>query len=154
MNQASLITMIEDWERLPVTLSRVPHEDISSSVRLSRRSTWNIDSSRKLFLRKCSLYRSCENNFVSLLRRDSRARLPSGLSIITLAYNICTRVVYVHTGWSSIVLNVQSADNVPGGQPTLPTNLAIVRATSRAPYIRFLGVWARFCRKSPDPEIS
>lgn len=44
----------------------------------------------------------------------------------------------VHTwgGWSSIVLNVQSADNVPGGRPTLPTNLAIVRATSRAPYIR------------------
>jgi len=153
MNRASLITRsIEGWE----TLSHVPYGNISSSVRLSRRSTWNIDSSRKLFLRKCSLYRSCENNFASLLRRDNRARLPSGLSIITLAYNICTRVVYIHThgGWSSIVLNVQSADNVPGGQPTLPTNLAIVRATSRAPYIRFLGVWARFCRKSPDPEIS
>lgn len=25
-------------------------------------------------------------------------RLPSGLSIIALAYNICTRVVYIHTG--------------------------------------------------------
>jgi len=93
MNRASLITMIEGWE----TLSHVPYGNISSSVRLSRRSTWNIDSSWKLFLRKCSLYRSCENNFASLLRRDNRARLPSGLSIITLAYNICTRVVYIHT---------------------------------------------------------
>jgi len=119
-----------------------------------RRSTRNIDSNQKSFSRKRSLCRSRENNFTSLLRIAGHACQVLSLSIITLAYNICARVVYIHTGWSSIVLNVQSADNVPGSQPTLPTNLAIVRATSRAPYIRFLGIWARFCRKSPDSEIS
>jgi len=156
MNRASLITMIEGWERLPATLSRVPHRSTSSlqyDYRVDQRGTLiragNFSYENAVCIEAAKtispLYyggiaeHACQVVSLSLLSR------------IIYAHVWCT---YMHTGWSSIVLNVQSADNVPGGQPTLPTNLAIVRATSRAFYIRFLGVWARFCRKSLDPEIS
>lgn len=99
-------------------------------------------SNRKPSLWKCSPGRSRENNFASLLRRGSQTRLPSGLSIIALAYNICTRVVYMHTHEKFDCTNrtIRGQCIWQPANVTNPTNLAIVRALP--PYIRFLGVWA------------
>lgn len=61
--------------------------------------------------------RACQVVSLSLLPRIIYARV------------WCTCARRGGGGWrSSIVPTVQSTDNVPGGRPTLPTNLAIVRA--------------------------